>query len=203
MKKNNYVETYCNTSLRKNNKSAYTFIELMVVITIITLITIMTYVPYNFYSNKEKVRVTAKEISQTLGEARNMAINWMSNSNSNIKIWVYFDKTLWNKVRYLSYPHRFSWTYKVEEDLNQNIRLIKEKTLPEMMTINSINWKENMLFIFESISWDLILKTENSGNFASFTSTWLVELNFWFKWAISGPLTKTVKYNTKTFITDY
>jgi hypothetical protein len=75
--------------------------------------------------------------------------------------------------------------------------------LPDFINITSIQDKENMLFIFDSITWDLSMKTSNSGNLTSFTSTWLVELHFWFKWALTWPLTKTVKYNTKTFITDY
>lgn len=188
---------------RNNTKSAYTLIELIVVISIIMFLTVMTYVPYNFYSNKEKVRLWAKEISQTLSEARNMAINWLSNSNSNLKIWIYFDKNAGNKIRYLSYPYSFSGTYKVEEDLTQNIRLIKEKEIPEFISINKINDKENMLFLYDSITWDISLKTINSWLAQTYTSTWILEINFWFKWADSGPLTKTVKYNTKTFITDY
>lgn len=188
---------------RNNTKSAYTLIELIVVISIIMFLTVMTYVPYNFYSNKEKVRLWAKEISQTLSEARNMAINWLSNSNSNVKIWIYFDKNAGNKIRYLSYPYSFSGTYKVEEDLTQNIRLIKEKQIPEFISINKINDKENMLFLYDSITWDISLKTINSWLAQTYTSTWILEINFWFKWADSGPLTKTVKYNTKTFITDY
>lgn len=188
---------------RNNTKSAYTLIELIVVISIIMFLTVMTYVPYNFYSNKEKVRLWAKEISQTLSEARNMAINWLSNSNSNLKIWIYFDKNTGNKIRYLSYPYSFSGTYKVEEDLTQNIRLIKEKQIPEFISINKINDKENMLFLYDSITWDISLKTINSWLAQTYTSTWILEINFWFKWADSGPLTKTVKYNTKTFITDY
>ncbi|MDD5213150.1 MAG: prepilin-type N-terminal cleavage/methylation domain-containing protein [Candidatus Gracilibacteria bacterium] len=199
--KNNYVETYCNTSLR-NNKKAYTFIELMVVITIIAMITIMTYVPYNFYSNKEKVRITAKEVSQSLGEARNMAINGLSNSNSNVQIGLYFDKNAGNKIRYLSYPYDFSGTYITNEDISQNIRLIKDKTLADSVNITSVNDKENILFIFKSITGDLELKTSNAGTFQTYTSGKL-DINFGFKGASSGPLTKTVKYNTKTFITDY
>lgn len=185
------------------SKKAYTLIELMVAITIITIMTIMTYVPYSFYSNKEKVRTTAKEISQTLLDARNKAINWLSNSTSNVQIWVYFDKNAGNKISYLSYPYDFSWTYIISEDLSQNIRLIKEKVIPEGIIINNIDSKDNMLFIFKSITWDLEMRYNNGWLFQTYTSTWLVNINFWFKWSSSWPLSKTVKYNIKTFITDY
>lgn len=201
MKEKKYVETHCNTSLR-NTKSAYTLIELMVVIAIIAIMTIMTYVPYSFYSNKEKVRITAKEVSQSLWEARNMAINGLSNLNSNVQIGLYFDKNFWNKVRYLSYPYDFSGTYITNEDISKNIRLIKDKTLPDSVNITSINDKENMLLIFHSISWSLDTKYYDGTSFKTYSSWW-INVNFWFKWVVSWPLSKIVKYNTKTFITDY
>jgi prepilin-type N-terminal cleavage/methylation domain-containing protein len=56
-------------------KKAFTLIELLIAITIFFILTLITYVPYNFYMNKVKVRNTIKEISQSLYEARNMAIN--------------------------------------------------------------------------------------------------------------------------------
>ncbi len=188
----------------KNNdsKKAYTLIELMVVITIIAIMTIVTYVPYSFYSNKEKVRITAKEVSQSLWEAKNMAINGLSNSTSNVQIGLYFDKNSWNKLRYLSYPYDFSGTYITSEDISQNIRLIKDKALPDSVNISSINDKENMLFIFHSISWSLDTKYYDWTNFQTYAS-WDLDIHFWFKWVISWPLSKIVKYNTKTFITDY
>jgi hypothetical protein len=164
--------------------------------------TIMTYVPYSFYSNKEKVRITAKEVSQSLWEARNMAINGLSNLNSNVQIGLYFDKNFWNKVRYLSYPYDFSGTYITNEDISKNIRLIKDKTLPDSVNITSINDKENMLLIFHSISWSLDTKYYDGTSFKTYSSWW-INVNFWFKWVVSWPLSKIVKYNTKTFITDY
>lgn len=71
----------------KKNK-AFTLIELLVSISIFFILVLITYVPYNFYMNKVKVKNTIKEISQSLYEARNMAINWIS-ENSNKSIWLY------------------------------------------------------------------------------------------------------------------
>jgi prepilin-type N-terminal cleavage/methylation domain-containing protein len=60
-------------------KKAFTLIEFMIAITIISILMVMTYAPYNYYSNKAKVRVTAKEISQSLYESRNLAIHGLDN----------------------------------------------------------------------------------------------------------------------------
>ncbi|MFC1798000.1 prepilin-type N-terminal cleavage/methylation domain-containing protein [Patescibacteria group bacterium] len=56
-------------------KKAFTMIELMITITIIGILTMVTYAPYNYYQNKGKLKITAREVSQLLYEARNMAIN--------------------------------------------------------------------------------------------------------------------------------
>jgi prepilin-type N-terminal cleavage/methylation domain-containing protein len=58
----------------KNNK-AFTLIEFMVAITIMAIMLLIVYAPYSYYSNKAKVKITSKEISQILFEARNMAIH--------------------------------------------------------------------------------------------------------------------------------
>jgi prepilin-type N-terminal cleavage/methylation domain-containing protein len=58
-----------------NTKKAFTLIELMIAITIIVILTMASYAPYTYYQNKAKLKVTSREISQLLYEARNMAIN--------------------------------------------------------------------------------------------------------------------------------
>ena len=57
------------------SSQAFTLIELMVVISIIILISVSFYSPYGFHQKKVSLKMGAKEISQSLAEARNMAIN--------------------------------------------------------------------------------------------------------------------------------
>jgi len=56
-------------------KKAFTLIELMVVITIMFILSMMIYAPYQHYQTKQKVRNSAKVVTQTLQQARNLAIN--------------------------------------------------------------------------------------------------------------------------------
>jgi len=56
-------------------KLGFTLIELMIAIVIMVILTMTAYAPYNYYQNKAKLKVTAREISQLLYESRNMAVN--------------------------------------------------------------------------------------------------------------------------------
>jgi len=47
----------------------------MVVITIIMIITMSLFEPYHYYQKKIKIKLATKDISQSLYDARNMAIN--------------------------------------------------------------------------------------------------------------------------------
>jgi len=62
--------------MKKNilHKQAFTFIELMVVITIMAILLLASYTPFEHYQTKQKVRNSAKIITQTLNDARNSAI---------------------------------------------------------------------------------------------------------------------------------
>jgi hypothetical protein len=39
------------------------------------ILVVMSFVPYQYYSNVAKVKLAAKDISQSISEARNLAIN--------------------------------------------------------------------------------------------------------------------------------
>lgn len=54
--------------------TAFTLIELMVVITIMSILMFASYIPYEHHQKKVTLRLAAKEISQSLSEARNLAI---------------------------------------------------------------------------------------------------------------------------------
>lgn len=182
---------------------AYTFIELMVVITIISFLSVMTYIPYSFYQNKEKLRSSAKEIAQSISDARNLAINWLSNSSSNVSIWIYFDKLKKNKINYFSYPYNYYWPIKVEENLSENIKFIKTREIDANIWINSIYSKDNFLIIYDSITWNAKYFYKENSDFIPLSLTWIIDINIWFRWVKEWILSKTIKYNPKTYITDY
>ncbi|MDD4151178.1 MAG: prepilin-type N-terminal cleavage/methylation domain-containing protein [Candidatus Gracilibacteria bacterium] len=182
---------------------AYTFIELMVVITIISFLSVMTYIPYSFYQNKEKLRSGAKEISQSISDARNLAINGLSNSSSNVSVGIYFDKLKKNKIDYFSYPYNYYGPIKVEENLSENIKLIKTRQLDENIWINSIYSKDNFLIIYDSITGNAKYFYKENTDFIPLSLTGIIDINIGLKGVKEGILSKTIKYNPKTYITDY
>jgi hypothetical protein len=46
----------------------------------------IAFAPYSFYLNKSKVKHTDKEISQSIYEAKNKAINGSATSTGNVSI---------------------------------------------------------------------------------------------------------------------
>ena len=191
MKKHQYKTNY-----------AFTLIELLISMTIFFIIVIASYVPYNFYMNKVKVRNTIKEISQSLYEVRNMAINWISDV-SNVSMWLYIDvENNPNLLQFYSYPYSFTWS-QITNELNSNIKLVKSYELIDWMDIKSITWESKFLFFFDSITWDW--------KYFYFNESWRhdfiwneIEILFSYKGAtIGSPLSWELKYFTKTNIVDY
>lgn len=54
---------------------AFTLLELMIVITIIGIISMATYMPYAHHQKKVLIKQATREISQSLSEVRNLAVN--------------------------------------------------------------------------------------------------------------------------------
>ena len=183
--------------LNKKNKW-FTLVELMIVFTIIILLSISIYAPYNFYSNKAKLKVAKSEIAKTIYEARNMAIYWLDVWNSNNSVWVYFDKnTSKNSIKLYSYPYDYSWAK--YNFASANVKLIKEIKLQPWIQIDSVWWKDKALFYFQAISWT---GTYYYGNPPTEFSNTTIGIEFSFKnwWA---NLKSKIEYYTKTNIVDY
>jgi prepilin-type N-terminal cleavage/methylation domain-containing protein len=68
-------------SIQSKSKKGFTLIELMVTITIAGILSLTVYAPYQYYSEKQKVKNSAKIVTQTLYEARSLAINGVNTSN--------------------------------------------------------------------------------------------------------------------------
>ncbi|NCO31343.1 prepilin-type N-terminal cleavage/methylation domain-containing protein [bacterium] len=56
-------------------KKAFTLFELIVAISIVMILMMMTFAPYSYFQNKAKLKLSAREISQSFYEARNMAVS--------------------------------------------------------------------------------------------------------------------------------
>jgi hypothetical protein len=132
-----------------------------------------------------------------------MAINWAVYSTWNISIWVYFDNSDNNKVKVFSYPFDIE-QIDIDRNTSWNINLVKEISIQNWVWIESIYGKNNFLFFFNSISWDL----------KYYYWDWLnkvyinpvsenIDINISYKWSSSLNLQRTLSYFTATNIIDY
>lgn len=86
--------------MKFNKKWFLALIELLIAITIFFILVVMSYANYAYYQNIARVKLSLKEISQSINTAKNMAISWYDDNSKNQSIWVYFEK--WsNQVQYI------------------------------------------------------------------------------------------------------
>jgi prepilin-type N-terminal cleavage/methylation domain-containing protein len=69
-----------------NHKNAFTLIELMVVITIMGIIMFTSYIPYQYHQKKTALKLAAREVSQSLSEARNLALHGLDTGSGNLSL---------------------------------------------------------------------------------------------------------------------
>lgn len=186
-----------------NNKKWFTLIELTVVISIIMIVTVSLFEPYNYYQKKIRIKLASKDVSQSLYDARNMAMNWFSSwintsSGENSSVWLY----LWSwSITFLSYPYTMSWT-SITITPDSNIKIIKEIPLEQWLTIKGVWDKSNWLFFFNAVTW--------SWEFYSFDWTTRtnisdpkIKIDISYIWTNpSSDLNKSIFYYTKTNIVD-
>ena len=73
-----------------HSRSGFTLIELLVVITIMVIVLLATYIPYAHHQKKVLIKQWAKELVQSLTEARNLAINGLRSGSGNVNVGLYF-----------------------------------------------------------------------------------------------------------------
>lgn len=187
--------------LNRNNKW-YTLIEMLIAITIFIIMTVFTFSSYIHYQKKAILHDWIKDLSQSLYEARNFAINWLNSDSYNKTIWLYLEKNS-NVIKYYSYDYTMSWSQIVLDDTRPWIELFKTKTLNDHFYIEDILNKDNWMFLFESISW--------KGEYFYFDSYWHrnpfsideIDIKVSYDHSSSSLLSKYVKFYTHTYITDY
>ena len=183
------------------SKKGFTLIELMIVTTIIFIISMATYAPYNYYAKKAKLKNTASKISQILYDSRNMALNWMVWTNWNVSIWVFFDLNNNNKIDIFSYPHNIDnidiWYIE-----STNVKKIKTIYLDKWIQLQNIDWNDNILFFFDSISWEVKYYKWDWVSRSTITDDKVV-IDFSYNGSTSPNLNKSVSYFTSTNIIDY
>lgn len=178
----------------KKHISGFTFIELVIVITIISMVSLATYLPYAHHQKKVLLKQASREISQSLWDARNLALNGFDTGSWNVHIGLYISSWA-TQLEYYEYPNTIdSVDLYALPTISQPIawNLLKTKKLPLGIQIDS----GEQLFIFDAIS--------GSGTFLpSIPVSWELEIEISYKWAISPVLQKQIIYYPRSYISDY
>ncbi|MDA9129454.1 prepilin-type N-terminal cleavage/methylation domain-containing protein [Candidatus Gracilibacteria bacterium] len=180
--------------LTSNNKRAFTLIELMVVITIIVIVSLATYLPYAHHQKKVLIKQGAKELVQSLTEARNLAINGINSGSGNLSVGLYFGADA-TQIDY--YTVGFTGSLNIAS-LPTNP--YKVKRLPQGVQIDSITGiDEETLITFDAITGSGTISSTNS----SYTMNDIVDILVSYKGATTPVLQKKIEYYTQSYISDY
>lgn len=171
----------------------FTLIELIVVITIIAIISLATYMPYAHHQKKVLLKQAAREISQSLIQSRNFALNWLNTWSGNVNVALYFDIEAEELIYYASTGSLNIWS--LSDD-----KIYQKKILPVGVQVDAIAGNsEKTLFTFSSIFATGAILQEISWNL----SDEVVDIDISYKWANSPILQKTIHYYKKSYISDY
>lgn len=212
------------------NKKGFSLIELMIVIVIIWLMLMLSYAPYNLYQSKAKLRVATREVAQSIYEAKNMAVSWVSSKDSswekqNKIVWIYLSKDDSKKNNIYYYINDFkdyqtkSWGFKDENNDEQFEKSEVATFLSESENFKIKNMQQNIwlqkfsnsdktldfdeiLIIFAASSWETKIFWKNWWSWNEVSSDSIkINMNFWG--STSEILKKEITYYTKTNIIDY
>ena len=165
---------------------AFTLVELMVAITIMGILMFASYIPYEHHQKKVALRLAAKEISQSLSEARNLAIYGLDTGSGNVGVWLVFSSGS-KDITYYAYPY-------TETPLLTNLKQeykFKTKKLPPGISVETVNWvSDDFLFFFEAIS-------------GSWNITQNIPIQISYAGSDNSVLQKEITYYYKSHISDY
>jgi len=168
---------------------AFTLIELIVVITILSIITLMSYTPYAHHQKKLLVKQAAREISQSLSEARNLAVHGIDTGSWNLDVALYF----WALAGELEY---YVSTGSIDLVNKSSSTLYKTKRLPPGIQVDMIDgWEQEYMLNFSAITWDISIDP------TIVNSAFDIQISY--KWASSLVLQKIIRYYTQSYISDY
>jgi hypothetical protein len=150
------------------------------------------------------LKLTAKDISQALYNARNMAINWLDSSSWNVSVWVYFDNSVDNKskISFFSYPYDLDIN---STDLlsTDSKKLIKKIDFYKYIELNWVENKDKFLFLFQAISWSGYYYYRDSTPWKKSFEGNSIDIKISLNQSESSNLTKDIKYIIWTNIIDY
>lgn len=136
----------------RKNTSAFTLFELIVVILIIGIMTLFVSMPYRYYGQKIYLKQAAKEVKQSLSEARNMALNGYVQDGNNQNILLQFQEG-GGSIEYIVYTGAVS--------LTPSASIMQTKTLPRGIVLSEISHSDgssvsDFQISFEAINGDVV-----------------------------------------------
>lgn len=174
----------------------FTLIELLISMTIFLILTTLTYANYAMYQNIAKVRLWLKEVSQSIHEARNMAINWYDKNKINQSIWIFFDINNKNNIKYYWFNYN-SWIILSEENL------IKERKLQDSIGIDFVSGKDTMMLYFSAIYGEPTLYfLDDFWDFQEYIGDEL-DISISFRGSTRYPFKRDLQYFKNTNVVDY
>jgi len=187
--------------MKQYQTSGFTLIEMLVVISVVVIMTTMSYTGYITQQQIVRVRLSVKEISQAIHEARNMAINGYVNNISDQKnqsVGIYFKKDE-NMLKFYGYDYD-----RTEFPVLEDRYLIHERPLQSNVVLGEIDTKENMMFFFWAISWEKKFFTF-SGIYATHIEPipTHISLSVSYKNISVSPFYKELTYYPQTNVVDY
>ena len=185
------------------NITWFTLIEMMVALSIFFILMTLSYIPYSYYEVKQRVKTGAKEVSQILYEARNMAINGQSSNDKNVSVGVFLDGVnAKNTVTFFTYPYTFTGSQIVTQ-ATADVKVLKILDLPKWVQIDNILWQKKALFFFNSITWEGKYYWWDATNTKIEFPPGYINIQLSFKGATQVNLQRIIKYYTYTNIIDY
>lgn len=190
--------------LANRNIWAFTLIELMVVVTILAIVSMATYIPYAHHQKKMLVKQGVKEITQSLTEARNLAINGINTWSGNLNVWLYFGSWA-TEIIYYTLPYTQNFNIISSSDINPtaiaNAEVHKVKELPQGVKISGVSISNTAsLFSYDAITWSGRFLTE--GIYTPPVDD-IILIDVSYKGDTSPVLQKTIEYYTQSYISDY
>lgn len=193
----------------KKSQKWFTLLELMLSVWLIFAIVVSAFIPYSFKQSKARVKITTKILTETITEARNLAVNGLDYNfdtstpeRNNTSVWVLLEKGNDNPLKIFLYKPE-STNVKGEEVTNE-VALYKEKLIQKdtgLSTINA-NWeKDNLLIYFEAITGEVKIYDKDG---TELTDAWNeIKFNISYKASTETSLNKDITYFPLTNVIDY
>lgn len=188
--------------MKKLNKKWFTLIEFLIAMTIFFILVVMSFANYLYYQNISKVKISLKEVSQSINNTRNLALSWLDLwwKNQSVAILLKKDETK-TKIYSFNYDKSFS-----DIDLN-SLTPNKENELQKWVSIKSLkSWTYNLdeiLIYYSSIKAKPdFLKLRNDWVWEVLdTKDLTLELSYKNSW--NFPLLRELNYKKLTNVVDY